>query len=53
MLYAEVTSALDPELVSKVTGSIRNLVDQHNLTMLMVTHQHGLRQRHPGPRLHL
>jgi polar amino acid transport system ATP-binding protein len=41
MLFDEVTSALDPEVISEVTGVIRALVDQHNLTMLMVTHQMG------------
>jgi len=41
MLFDEVTSALDPEVISEVTSVIRSLVDQHNLTMLMVTHQIG------------
>lgn len=41
MLFDEVTSALDPEVISEVTGVIRTLVDTHNLTMLMVTHQMG------------
>ncbi|AKO51175.1 arginine ABC transporter ATP-binding protein [Marinobacter psychrophilus] len=41
MLFDEVTSALDPEVISEVTSVIRRLVDQHNLTMLMVTHQIG------------
>nr|WP_306263547.1 ectoine/hydroxyectoine ABC transporter ATP-binding protein EhuA [Pararhizobium sp. IMCC3301] len=41
MLFDEVTSALDPEVISEVTSVIRKLVDQHNLTMLMVTHQMG------------
>lgn len=41
MLFDEVTSALDPEVINEVTNVIRNLVDQHNLTMLMVTHQIG------------
>lgn len=41
MLFDEVTSALDPEVISEVTGVIRGLVDRHNLTMLMVTHQIG------------
>lgn len=41
MLFDEVTSALDPEVISEVTSVIRALVDQHNLTMLMVTHQMG------------
>ncbi|MEX1663625.1 ectoine/hydroxyectoine ABC transporter ATP-binding protein EhuA [Thioclava sp. 15-R06ZXC-3] len=41
MLFDEVTSALDPEVIGEVTTVIRNLVDKHNLTMLMVTHQMG------------
>ncbi len=41
MLFDEVTSALDPEVISEVTNVIRRLVDTHNLTMLMVTHQMG------------
>ena len=41
MLFAEVTSALDPEVIGEVTNVIRSLVEKHNLTMLMVTHQMG------------
>jgi polar amino acid transport system ATP-binding protein len=41
MLFDEVTSALDPEVISEVTSVIRSLVAQHSLTMLMVTHQIG------------
>jgi len=41
MLFDEVTSALDPEVIGEVTNVIRGLVDEHNLTMLMVTHQMG------------
>lgn len=41
MLFDEVTSALDPEVISEVTSIIRGLVDKYNLTMLMVTHQIG------------
>jgi polar amino acid transport system ATP-binding protein len=41
MLFDEVTSALDPELVGEVLNVIRQLGDEHNLTMLMVTHQMG------------
>jgi len=39
MLFDEVTSALDPEVTGEVTGVIRKLATEHNLTMLMVTHQ--------------
>jgi polar amino acid transport system ATP-binding protein len=41
MLFDEVTSALDPEVIGEVTNVIRGLVAKHNLTMLMVTHQMG------------
>ncbi|MUZ74750.1 ectoine/hydroxyectoine ABC transporter ATP-binding protein EhuA [Agrobacterium vitis] len=41
MLFDEVTSALDPEVIGEVTGVIRKLVSEHDLTMLMVTHQMG------------
>ena len=41
MLFDEVTSALDPEVMGEVTKVIRKLVAEHNLTMLMVTHQMG------------
>ena len=41
MLFDEVTSALDPELVGEVLNVIRALGAEHNLTMLMVTHQMG------------
>ncbi len=39
MLFDEVTSALDPELVGEVLQVIRRLGEEHGLTMLMVTHQ--------------
>jgi polar amino acid transport system ATP-binding protein len=41
MLFDEVTSALDPELVGEVLKVIRKLGDEHDLTMLMVTHEMG------------
>ena len=41
MLFDEVTSALDPEVIGEVTRVIRALVNEHQLTMLMVTHQIG------------
>jgi polar amino acid transport system ATP-binding protein len=41
MLFDEVTSALDPELVGEVLHVIRQLGAEHDLTMLMVTHQMG------------
>jgi ectoine/hydroxyectoine ABC transporter ATP-binding protein len=41
MLFDEVTSALDPEVIGEVTSVIRKLVAEYHLTMLMVTHQMG------------
>jgi polar amino acid transport system ATP-binding protein len=41
MLFDEVTSALDPEVIGEVTNVIRKLVSEYSLTMLMVTHQMG------------
>jgi polar amino acid transport system ATP-binding protein len=41
MLFDEVTSALDPEVIGEVTNVIKVLNDEHDLTMLMVTHQMG------------
>ncbi|MGY5795143.1 ectoine/hydroxyectoine ABC transporter ATP-binding protein EhuA len=39
MLFDEPTSALDPELVGEVLNVIRKLAAEHDLTMLMVTHE--------------
>jgi polar amino acid transport system ATP-binding protein len=39
MLFDEPTSALDPELVGEVLQVIRQLAEQHDLTMLLVTHE--------------
>lgn len=41
MLLDEVTSALDPEVIGEVLNVIRELNTEHQLTMLMVTHQMG------------
>ena len=41
MLLDEVTSALDPEVIGEVTEVIKTLVKEHNLTIMMVTHQMG------------
>jgi polar amino acid transport system ATP-binding protein len=38
MLFDEVTSALDPELVSEVLAVIRNLASE-GMTMILVTHE--------------
>ncbi len=41
LLFDEVTSALDPELVGEVLNVIRLLARESNCTMIMVTHQMG------------
>ena len=40
MLFDEVTSALDPELVSEVLGVMQELADE-GMTMVVVTHEMG------------
>lgn len=49
MLFDEVTSALDPELVKEVLDAMRRLVDE-GMTMLVVTHEMGF-AREVGSRL--
>ncbi|MCP8940997.1 amino acid ABC transporter ATP-binding protein [Alsobacter sp. SYSU M60028] len=39
MLFDEVTSALDPELVGEVLGVLRELAHETDMTMLIVTHE--------------
>jgi polar amino acid transport system ATP-binding protein len=39
MLFDEVTSALDPELVAEVLRVIRDLAESTQMTMLIVTHE--------------
>lgn len=39
MLFDEVTSALDPELVEEVLNVMRKLADETDMTMLLVTHE--------------
>lgn len=41
MLFDEVTSALDPELVGEVLEVIRRLATEHSVAMILVTHQMG------------
>src|SRR5215211_673372 len=41
MLFDEVTSALDPELVGEVLRVVRLLAQQSFMTMLIVTHEMG------------
>jgi polar amino acid transport system ATP-binding protein len=44
MLFDEVTSALDPELVGEVLSTIRSLSEE-GMTMLLVTHEIGFAYR--------
>jgi polar amino acid transport system ATP-binding protein len=39
MLFDEVTSALDPELVGEVLAVMENLAASHGVTMIVVTHE--------------
>ncbi|TAN26081.1 MAG: ectoine/hydroxyectoine ABC transporter ATP-binding protein EhuA [Castellaniella sp.] len=39
MLFDEPTSALDPELVGEVLTVIQRLTEEHDLTILLVTHE--------------
>ncbi|MDD9206095.1 ectoine/hydroxyectoine ABC transporter ATP-binding protein EhuA [Georgenia sp. 10Sc9-8] len=39
LLLDEVTSALDPELVGEVLGVLRNIAENTDITMLIVTHE--------------
>jgi polar amino acid transport system ATP-binding protein len=39
MLFDEVTSALDPELIGEVLNVVRNLARETAMTMLIVTHE--------------
>ncbi|AHF79195.1 Amino acid ABC transporter ATP-binding protein (plasmid) [Sodalis praecaptivus] len=39
MLFDEVTSALDPELVGEVLNVIRNIAHERNMTLCLVTHE--------------
>jgi glutamine transport system ATP-binding protein len=39
LLFDEPTSALDPELVGEVLKVIQRLAEEHDLTMLLVTHE--------------
>ncbi|HEX9926826.1 MAG TPA: ectoine/hydroxyectoine ABC transporter ATP-binding protein EhuA [Anaerolineae bacterium] len=41
MLFDEVTSALDPELVGEVLGVIRELAEEGDMAMILVTHEMG------------
>jgi polar amino acid transport system ATP-binding protein len=39
MLFDEVTSALDPELVGEVLSVMKTLAERYHMTMLVVTHE--------------
>ena len=39
VLFDEVTSALDPELVGEVLAVMKGLADSHGVTMIVVTHE--------------
>ena len=39
VLFDEVTSALDPELVGEVLAVMKDLADSHGVTMIVVTHE--------------
>ena len=39
MLFDEVTSALDPEMVGEVLGVLHDLAEHSDITMLLVTHE--------------
>ncbi len=39
MLFDEITSALDPELVEEVLNVLRRLGEETDTTMLLVTHE--------------
>jgi polar amino acid transport system ATP-binding protein len=41
LLFDEVTSALDPELVGEVLNVLRELAEEERYTMLIVTHEMG------------
>ncbi|MBQ9959214.1 MAG: amino acid ABC transporter ATP-binding protein [Oscillospiraceae bacterium] len=41
ILFDEPTSALDPELIGEVLDVMKSLACDHNLTMLVVTHEMG------------
>src|SRR5690606_2654497 len=45
VLFDEVTSALDPELVGGILQILRDLAAQRTMTMIIVTHQMGFAER--------
>lgn len=45
MLFDEITSALDPELVGGILAILRDLADRRTMTMLIVTHEMKFAER--------
>ncbi|VFR24398.1 Probable amino-acid ABC transporter ATP-binding protein y4tH [plant metagenome] len=45
MLFDEVTSALDPELVGGILQIVKDLADKREMTMILVTHQMKFAER--------
>ena len=45
MLFDEVTSALDPELVGEVLAIMQELAEQGTMTMVIVTHEMGFARK--------
>ncbi|NIO39418.1 MAG: ATP-binding cassette domain-containing protein, partial [Burkholderiales bacterium] len=45
MLFDEITSALDPELVGGILAILRDLASQRTMTMLIVTHEMRFAER--------
>lgn len=41
LLFDEITSAIDPELVSEVLNVVKEIVAEHKRTILLVTHEMG------------
>lgn len=39
MIFDEVTSALDPELVGEVLEVIRSLAEERDMAMILITHE--------------
>jgi polar amino acid transport system ATP-binding protein len=45
MLFDEITSALDPELVGGILAILRDLSNRRFMTMLIVTHEMNFAER--------
>jgi len=51
LLFDEPTSALDPEMVKEVLETMEWIADQHQVTMLIVTHEMGF-AKHAADHIH-